>query len=154
DLRMSIRTSNAVAGTSEQPPGQARPCRSRVHLSLRALMAVILFIAAALGWAAYRARLQRQAVDAIKQAGGKVYYAGQHLDGSQNPPPASGIGALLHQWILVYLPDDYWRFVEMVDLEGTDAGDAVLAHFGALDRLDFLNLGHTKVTDAGLAHLK
>jgi hypothetical protein len=54
-----------------------------VRLTVRALMALVLLIAAGLGWAAYRARLQRDAVAAIVKAGGKVFYEGQHLDGTE-----------------------------------------------------------------------
>ena len=53
-------------------------------------MALVLLIAAGLGWVAYRARLQREAVSVIVKAGGKVFYEGQRFDGTESPPPTSG----------------------------------------------------------------
>ena len=142
-----------AARISGSSPRRAMRHRERVRLSVRGLMALVLLIAAGLGWVAYRARLQREAVTVIVKAGGKVCYEGQRFDGSQSPLPASGAGAWFRRWILAHLADEYWRTVEMVDLQGTDFGDTGLGHFRALDRLEFLDLGGTKVTDAGLANL-
>ena len=52
-------------------------------------MALVLFVAAGLGWIAYHARLQREAVGLIVRAGGKVYYEGQRFDGGE---PSSDFG--------------------------------------------------------------
>jgi Leucine Rich repeat len=150
----SMTISDEGVRMAEHSPGRARWPRDRVRLSVRALMALVLLIAAGLGWVAYRARLQRDAVAVIVKAGGKVFYDGQGFDGTERPNPASGARAWLRKWIWAHLPDEYWRTVEMVDLRGTGIGDAGLAHLRALDRLDFLDLSGTKVTDAGLANLE
>jgi hypothetical protein len=123
-----MMNSDEVVRISEQSPGRAWWHCDRIRLSVRALMALVLLIAAGLGWVAYRAQLQRQAVAVIVEAGGKVLYEGQHFDGEESPLPTSGASAWPRKWILVYLPDDDWRTVQMVDLKGTGIEDAGLPH--------------------------
>jgi len=45
-------------------------------------MALVLFLGGVLGWFIYRASAQREAVAAIRQAGGSVIYNWQWKDGS------------------------------------------------------------------------
>jgi hypothetical protein len=48
--------------------------RRRLRLSVRALMAMVVVIAAGLGWYLHTVRTQQKAVAVIKQAGGSVTY--------------------------------------------------------------------------------
>ena len=52
----------------------AIPWWRRVRISLRGLMVVVLVIGGGLGWVMQRARVQREAVAAIRRAGGSVLY--------------------------------------------------------------------------------
>jgi hypothetical protein len=54
-----------VAQSGERGERTGKFPRDHVRLSVRALMVLILITASGLGWVAYRARLQRQAVVAI-----------------------------------------------------------------------------------------
>lgn len=49
-----------------------RPKRRAVRLSVPALMALVLLIGGGIGWVAYRARVQKDAVASIHKAGGNV----------------------------------------------------------------------------------
>jgi hypothetical protein len=60
-----------VAMLDEAPPTL---WRRRLRLSVRALMVVVLITGGGLGWLMYRARVQRDAVAAIRRAGGLTYY--------------------------------------------------------------------------------
>jgi hypothetical protein len=51
----------------------SKPCRRRIStISVRALMLLILGIAAGMGWLVHRAHVQRQAVARIQRVGGAV----------------------------------------------------------------------------------
>jgi hypothetical protein len=115
---------------TETIPKSERKRAWRFRLSVRALMLFVLFVGGFLGWVLYRARPQREAVGAIKRAGGTVGYSG----------------------------DDWprWRLF-IVDVIGRDYFDTVisdLAHFEGMTHLVRLDLGPTRVADAGLAHLR
>jgi hypothetical protein len=61
---------------ADSDPGASTPRRRRRvrGLSIRMLMLVVLVVGGWLGWICYRARVQREAVAAIVQAEGRVYY--------------------------------------------------------------------------------
>jgi hypothetical protein len=46
----------------------------RVRFGMRASMAGVFVAACTLGWIVHRAQVQRDAVDAVRRAGGVVYY--------------------------------------------------------------------------------
>ena len=48
-----------------------------LRVRTRDFMIVVLVLGGILGWLAYRARVQRNAVDVIRNAGGYVFYYGQ-----------------------------------------------------------------------------
>ena len=52
------------------------------------------------------------------------------------------------------IPTSRLSEVRMLNLDHTPVTDAGLAHLKGLTRLQTLGLGNTQVTDAGLAHLK
>lgn len=53
----------------------------RRALSVRGLMILILMIGCGLGWVMHRARVQREAVEAIIRAGGEIIYDWEFADG-------------------------------------------------------------------------
>jgi internalin A len=155
-------------------PVSARP-RRFLRFSVRGLIVLVLLIGGCLGWMARNARIQRDAVAAIKRAGGSVRYSHvrRKSTSKQGQKP----------WVPVWLADligvDYLDHVTNVRLSestmGTDSaieqtghlsqlrqlilddssvGDAGLAHMRGLRSLSILDLSHTKVTDLGLAHLE
>ncbi len=154
-----------------QPPADS--WRRGLRLSVRALMVVVLVTGGGIGWVMYRARVQRDAVAAIEQAGGKVTYDWNYKDGVINPKGTPRAP----KWLLDRLGADYFGDVLMVRIDA-DVTDRVLARAGDLGRLEELHLYgpsvtdsrmkfiegmttlrslrlcSTRVTDAGLVHLK
>ena len=68
--------------TAAASPAPARPWRSRLALrfSLRTFLAAITIFCILLGWRLHRAKQQRDAVAAIRAAGGWVHYDYERLD--------------------------------------------------------------------------
>ncbi len=131
-------------------PAQPRPARRRFALSVRALMAVVLLLAVALGWVVNRARAQREAVTAIERTGGGVVYEwgrvpGKGLDPKAAPPWPG--------WMISLLGVDSFGHVISAHL-GDRATDAEMAHLGRLPRLERAYVVGPGVTDAGVAHLR
>ena len=84
-------------------------------------------------------RDEQQAIAEVRALGGHVEMAGRE-------PP----------WLLARLGSWYGRFfdrVSVVDLAGTGATDADLAHLAGLTDLLWLKLSGTQVTNSGLLHL-
>jgi hypothetical protein len=148
--------------------------RRRLGLSLRVLMILVLFFGGGLGWLAYRARVQREAVAAIEKAGGKVYYDWQYFAGGTSPPPPPPPGP---KWLVDFFGIDYFRNVTMVQIdEGAPGGvnsflavyttefsdgrdhvadDALMGQIARLERLERLDLiVCLRLTDAGIAKLR
>ncbi len=134
--------------------------RIRTRLSLRVLMVIVLVIGGGLGWVVHRAKVQRQAVEAITKAGGTVSYDWQYPDGKLAPKGATS------PWpkpLVDALGPDYFDSVAGVMFrpgrkQDSDSAttDALMAQIGQLDRTWFLHLVGAqgeKVTDAGLAHV-
>ena len=57
-----------------QPNPVSRPWRRFLSFSVRGLIVIVLVVGAGLGWIVRSARIQRDAVTAIKNAGGWVEY--------------------------------------------------------------------------------
>ena len=93
---------------------------------------------------------QRDAVAAIKHAGGEVCYEwqwrnGQRLRSAADPP--------WPKWLVSALGQDCFGNVVAVDLSGGNANDATMIHVGRLTHLKRLNLFTSRVTSAGLAQV-
>lgn len=134
-------------------PGQptGHPWRRRLRISLRGLMILVLIVGGVLGWIIHRARVRREAVAAIRQAGGTVYYQWQWRDGSYDQAAQPAVPG----WLLDRLGPDLFYGVKRVDLIGRrGADDVLMTRVGQLRDLEALSLnGCRRVTDAGLAHL-
>ncbi len=92
------------------------------------MIVVVLLVGGWLGWLVRSARIQREAVAAIQQAGGSVYYydwewrSGQYLEGTEPPAP---------RWVVSgSASTTSGNVAEMCN--GNARGDAVLAKVGEL----------------------
>ena len=62
-----------------------RPWWSNLRLSVTGLMVLVLAVGCWLGWLIRGARIQRDAVAALRGAGGRVPYQWELVDGRRNP---------------------------------------------------------------------
>jgi hypothetical protein len=120
--------------------------RRRARLSVRVLMVFVLLIGGGLGWLVHSARVQREAVEAIKLAGGWVLYEWEE------PPRKSP----WPKWLYDALGQDFLDRVTEASFVGVEheLDDSVLAQFGRLSHLETLSIGSCKsMTDARMVHL-
>jgi hypothetical protein len=139
------------------PRGRARSGWSP-RLSVRGLMVAVLVLGGLLGLHLHRARLQREAVSAIKRAGGSVRY---HWE-----PEGRLVGVPVNPtwWesAMARLGPDHFGRVVWVGFNGSPIGEpddgvmAYIARLQDLEELDFspINASHPSVSDAGLAYLR
>ena len=120
-----------------------RPWWSYLRFGVHGLIIVVLILGAWLGWIVRGARIQREAVAAIRRAGGIVTYDYERTVLGQKPGP---------RWLVDFIGIDYLDHVFHVSFRG-NATDQVLAHVGGLSQLEWLALDGSAVTDSGLAHL-
>jgi hypothetical protein len=146
-----------------------------LRFSVRGLIVLVLVIGAGLGWLARSARVQREAVAAIKSARGSVAYDWAFYNGRiiRNAKPWGP------RWLVNFIGVDYFGHVTAVrlvtsstkinepivhvgrltelqrlDLVSRSIRDADLSHLKGLTMLSRLNLHMTRITDAGLVNLK
>ncbi|QDV38837.1 leucine-rich repeat domain-containing protein [Tautonia plasticadhaerens] len=149
-----------------QGPAPARPRWRRLvpRLSVRMLLVLVLVIGGGLGWVVHSARVQREAVEAIRRAGGSVQYDWQveaERAALKNGMGGMGGGFLVlpdaeppwPRWLVDRLGVDFFGSVVEVDVIG-GGSDALLAHIGRLDRLDHLRFLDSDVSPAGLSRLR
>jgi len=114
-------------------------------------MALVLVLGGGYGWVVHRAQEQRDAVAAIKRAGGDVVYDWQRqFVGLREPGPWAP------RWLVDWIGVDYFGNVVEAWLAGPriQGAEEALAYVGHLRRLEALWLGSPTMTDAGLAHLE
>jgi hypothetical protein len=127
------------------------PWRRRLRFSVRGLMIVTLLIAAWLGSIVRDAKVQRDAVAAIRRTGGMIDYDWQGRNGVINAlrPPR------WPRWMVDRLGVDYFGHVTGVSIWNSKNPDEALSQIGKLVRLEALNIpGGLRVSDAGFSHLK
>jgi internalin A len=136
--------------------------RTRVRLSLRTLMLLVLALACGLGWLVNSARSQREAVEAIERAGGKAFYGWQLRSnkvnaGFQDLAPIANPLPPWPKWFVDRVGPDYYSTVWLVMIPGQ--ADPVMPYVGRLrqvEELDFLPMGKDQAmgpSDAGMVHL-
>jgi internalin A len=121
------------------------------RFSVRGLIVLVLVIGAWLGWIVRSARIQRDAVAAIKNAGGNVRYDWErnNCEGIPGGKPCAP------PWLVDLIGADYFGHVTGVAVSSpTPVTAATLAHVGRLSRLEMLGLSSSSVDDEGLANLK
>jgi Leucine Rich repeat len=144
---------------NDLPQPRTRWRLPRVRVSVRALMGVVLVLGVLLGWYVRSVRIQREAVAAIRRAGGSFAYDWQWGHREQRTIVYTG-KPRAPSWLASIVPADYVANVVLVDLalragkRPDPADDETLAHVGRLGHLESLELSGTAITDAGLAHLK
>jgi hypothetical protein len=153
--------SEARAGV--RPPAGRRRRRG---LSVRGLMILVLVFGSGLGWYGLKVREQREAVAAIRGAGGDVGYDWQvakssnlaDLDRSTGGRPGAFGGRVVWpRWLVGLLGIDAFGRVDKVWFakgQG-EISEPLLAQIGKLRSLEVLSVHHRVALDtAGLAHLK
>ena len=129
--------------------------RLSIRISLRAMIVLVLVVGGGLGWVVHLARVQRVAVKAIEEAGGRVVYDYGWVDGYSAP---SGDAIRWPRWLVDALGPDYFAHPWSVSFfagQGPKVDDALMDQVGRLGQLEQLNLyGAKLVTDAGLARLR
>jgi internalin A len=124
--------------------------RRWLRTSTRGLIVIVLMIGAGLGWLVRGARIQRDAVTAIKSAGGFTRYDWQV--GIGRPIPTAKPRA--PRWLVELIGIDYFCHVTDAQLYSRSmAADAIMEHVGHLSRLERLDVAITSFTDAEAAHL-
>ncbi len=134
----------------------------RVQLSVRALMALVLILGAGLGWIVHQACVQRDAVAAIKRAGGRVVYdpnwSGIVLKptGGSRQAPTRGLFPW-PKWLVDRLGPDLFYDVKYVGFSGSAFANleykVAVANVGRLRGLEDLMLGGG-LDDSDLVHLR
>ena len=122
-----------------------------LRMSVRALMMIVLILGGMLAWVVHLAHAQRDAVAAIRSAGGQATYDWQlkrlpngvaRLDPKARPWAPS--------WLLEHLGPDYFGHVEDVTLETRNA-DAVMKQVEKLDKLRVIRVSTGGIDVAPLA---
>src|SRR5262249_30055086 len=143
------------AGGMETP--ERRPWRRHLRFRVRVLIVFVLLVGGWLGWIVRSARIQRDAVVAIYDAGGFVECYDWGWDNGRCIPTAGEPWA--PRWLVDRIGFDYFGHVASACLLPTaiwpqPEPDAVLVHLGRLGGLRELRLIGVPATDAGLAHLE
>ncbi len=136
---------------TEQVKPVSRSSRRYLRFSVRGLIVLVLVIGAGMGWIVREAHIQRDAVAAIKNAGGVVSYDWEWSNGKS----ILGGKPRAPKWLVDLIGVDYLSHVTTVRLNTSSASpDAAIAHVGRLTRLQSLDFDGSSIGDAGLAHLK
>jgi Leucine Rich repeat len=121
------------------------------RVTVRGLLVAVLIVGGGLGYSIRRVRLQREAVVAIHQLGGEVYYEWQR--GDDWPARQSVRQPRGPKWLLDRIGVDYFNRVTLVVLPKVKAQDA-LAHVANLGAIRVLDMGGSDISDTGLSTVK
>ncbi len=140
----------------------------------RGLIVLVLVIGVGLGWLVRSARINRQAVSAIKRAGGTAGYESQLYHGHF---PRVTRAEQWRNWAANLIGIEYFDDVtyvrlgggsgpemahvgqfnyrwRLVSLDNTQVSDTGLAHLQGISHLKWLSVNRTRVTNAGVQHLQ
>lgn len=106
------------------------------RISLRTLLAVFTCVVVALGWFAYSAKVRREALAAIRTAGGKIQF------GINEP-------SLFEKWFGA----DLFGRVNKINLRKGKVDSELLRHIGVLKELRRLDLSNADIDDEGLRRI-
>jgi len=109
-----------------------------------------------LGITAKRARDQKQAVEAVLEMGGDVYYQHANFPGPGEPLPGrrrlgDPPGPV---WLRQIIGNEYFFTVVQIHLRGPEVNDLSMVAVGRLTDVTSLIHDAANITDAGLANLK
>ena len=90
----------------------SRPWRRFLRFSVRGMIVLVLVFGAGLGWIVHEAHIQRDAVAAIKKAGGFVKYDWEWRFGKN----ISGAKPWAPRWLVDLIGVDYFGHVTVVGL--------------------------------------
>lgn len=132
--------------------------RRWLRISIRGLLVLVLIVGGWLGWAVRRARIQREAVAAIRRAGGGITYRSQYLGGNAYGHVYDH-GAKpwwCPRWLVDRVGIDYFdSVVQVVFVNDTRrVTDDILPSIASLDGLEWLALDAQGITNTGLEKLK
>ena len=129
------------------------PWRRFLRFSVRGLIVLVLVIGAGLGWIVREAHIQRDAVAAIKKAGGSVKYDWEWSEWEVD----SGRETRAPRWLVDLIGVDYFGHVTAVWFSHVPRGNRCNARRRRAShptrQLLYAN-SHASVSDTGLAHLK
>ena len=132
--------------------------RTRVRLSLRTSMLLVLGLAVGLGWMVARAKVQREARDIILKRGGKAYFDWE-LTTYYGPYSAylqvvAAGKPIWPRWMIDAFGPDYFGSIKFVIVGPNDADGAMeqVARLGRLEQLYFSPKGD--LTDLGLKRIE
>jgi hypothetical protein len=153
----------------------SRSWSRHTRITVRGLLVAVLIVGGGLGYTIRRVRLQREAVSAIRQSGGQVYYECERGDDwpslNYNKRPPRGpkwlvdrIGVdYFNRVTQVFLPKEHAEKalayvrnlgpIRLLDMGGSDISDDGLALIEDMSDLRKLELGGAAITDRGLARL-
>jgi hypothetical protein len=131
------------------PKQLSRPWWNCLRFSLRAMIVFVLLIGCGLGWLVRSAHVQRDAVAAIRNAGGVVLYDWEWNNGKSIP----GGKPWAPKWLVGLIGVDYFAHVTSVWLQQAPT-DGAIVQIGHLTQLERLQLVVGFVSDGELAHLK
>ena len=137
--------------TSHDSPSPPR--RRFLHLSVRALMVVVLVLAVGLGWIANRSHPRRVAVAKIREAGGSVKFDYEFA----NSKPIKGGASPYPNWARKALGDESFHNIVQASLplakhDAKESKD-LMAALARLDRLETLYISDLPRDGGGLAPL-
>jgi hypothetical protein len=146
------------AAMESEPTTADPPKRKRrwFQFSLRTLLLFTLICAVAASWVAHRMdkkRAEREAIAAIRKAGGLVYHDCEevHKDTSGKMVASGTRGP---EWLQKLVGDDFFTDPLLVSfIKVRESTEATMTIVGELDELRWLFLAESNVTDAGLANL-
>ena len=136
-------------------PPTPPPRRRRLRVSLRGLMILVLVIGVPLGWVAHRIRTQRQAIAAVRAAGGHISFDYQAVNfmyrtGPQRP---SRTEPAAPRWLRRWLGDELFQHVEMVYFNNP-VSPSILTTIAQFDRLESFSLSQSAGDGDGSLHLQ
>jgi len=132
-----------------KPKPLSRPWWNYLRFSIRGLIVLVLLIGLGLGWMVRSAHTQRDAVAAIRKAGGVVKYDWEWSNGYD----ISGGKPWAPQWLLDLIGVDFFGHVTSVWLHPAPTDEAIV-EVGRLTQLERLQLAGRFFSDGELAHLK